>query len=175
MEKIICEKSKRILKNKKRLEESLGISIAVRGDDVIIDGPPEEEYIAEKVVEALDFGFPFSVALLIKDQDFMFETINIKDHTKRKDLKKVRARLIGKNGKTLRTLNELTKCFFEIKDNVIGIIGEPEYIRNTNEAITSLIHGSKQANVYSFLEKHQVKPVLDLGLKPMKKPKRKES
>ena len=172
MEKIICEKTKRVLKNKDRLEKSLGISIAVKGDDVIIDGPAEDEYIAGKVIEALDFGFPFSVALSIHDQDFMFEQINIKDYTKRKDLERVRARFIGKGGKTLRALSELTKCHFEIKGNFIGIIGDPEYMRNANEAVASLARGAKQANVYSFLEKHQVHPVLDLGLKPVKKRKR---
>jgi rRNA processing protein Krr1/Pno1 len=47
----------------------------------------------------------------------------------------------------------------------VGIIGDPEYMENAQEAIISIIHGSKHANVYSNLEKHQVKPVVDLGLK----------
>lgn len=174
MEKIISEKTKRILKNKKKLEKILNVIITVNNEEISVEGNSEDEYIAEKVIEALDFGFPFSVALLIKNQDLMLETINIKDYTKRKDLEKVRGRLIGKKGKTLRALSELTKCFFEIKGNFIGIIGEPEYIRNANEAVASIAHGAKQANVYNFLEKHQVKPVFDLGLKPLKKPKRKK-
>jgi rRNA processing protein Krr1/Pno1 len=95
----------------------------------------------------------------------MFEIINIKDHTTRKDLGRVRARIIGKSGKTLKTLNTLTQCYFEVKDNCVGIIGDPEYIKNAQEAVIYLIKGSKQSNVYSFLEKHQVKPVFDLGLK----------
>jgi len=37
--------------------------------------------------------------LLIKDEDFVFEIINIKDHTKRKDLERIRARIIGTKGK----------------------------------------------------------------------------
>ena len=175
METIICEKSQRIIKNRKRLEEELKIKITNKGKEITIHGSPENEYVAEKVIEALEFGFPFSVALLIKEQDFMFEALNIKDYTKRKDLEKIRARIIGTKGKTLRTLLELTKCHFEIKDNQVGIIGEPEYMRNSQEAMISLIHGAKHANVYSFLEKHQVKPVLDLGLKPIKKKKPKKT
>jgi len=171
MEKLICEKPQRIIKNKKKLEEKLGIKIAGKGEDIIIHGSPENEYIAEKVIEALEFGFPFSVALLIKEEDFMFEALNIKDYTRRKDLATVRARIIGREGKALRTLLELTKCHFEIKDNQVGIIGEPEYMRNAQEAMISIIRGAKHANVYSFLEKHQVKPVIDLGLKEIKKKK----
>ena len=174
MFKLICEKPQRIIKNKERLEKILGIKIANRGREIIIHGPAENEYIAERVAEALDFGFPFSVALLIKEQDFMLEILNIKNYTKRKDLERVRARIIGKDGKTLKTLNSLTKCFFEIKDNQVGIIGDPEYMRVATDAMIFLIQGSKQANVYTFLEQHQIKPVIDLGLKPVKKPKRKK-
>jgi len=171
MEKIICEKIARITKNRKKLEEKLNVKIENRGKEVFITGNPEDEYIALKVVEALEFGFPFSTALLIQEEDCLFEILNIKDHTTRKDLKTVRARIIGKDGKTLRTLSELTKCHFELKENRLGIIGDPEYIRNAQEAATLLIRGSKQANVYSFLEKHQVQPVIDLGLKETKKKK----
>jgi len=173
MEKIFCEKFKRIIKNKNKLEKNLGINVTVKGEEVTIDGPAENEYVAEKVIEALDFGFPFSVALLIKEEDFIFEALNIKNYTKRKDLAAVRARIIGKEGRTLKTLNGLTKCYFEVKDNSVGIIGEPERIRYSNEAIISLARGAKHSNVYSFLEKHQIKPVFDLGLKEVKKRKKK--
>lgn len=174
MKTIICEKPKRIIKNRKNLEKKLGIKIIGIGREITIHDSPENEYVAEKVIEALEFGFPFSVALLIKEQDLMFEALNIKDYTRRKDLSNVRARIIGRDGKTLKTLQDLTKCHFEIKDNQVGIIGEPEYLRNAQEAMIFLIRGTKHANVYSFLEKHQVKPVFDLGLKPVKKTKKKK-
>ena len=165
MKTILSEKLLRILKNKKRLENKLNIKISNRGKEVQIHGEPEEEYIAEKVIDALNFGFPFSVAISIKEENLEFEILNIKNYTTRKDLERVRARIIGKGGKTLKTLNQLTKCNFEIKDNQVGIIGLPEYIENAQESVISLIKGSKQSNVYSNLEKNQLKPVLDLGLK----------
>ncbi len=165
METIYCEKVPRIIKNKKKLEEEFNIKIKNRGKEVTIEGTPEDEYIAEKVIDALNFGFPFSIALLIKKEDNLLEIINIKDHTKRRDLKRIRARIIGKKGKALGTLHQLTKCNFELKDNYVGIIGDPEFIENAQEAIISIIRGSKHSNVYSNLEKHQIKPIVDLGLK----------
>ena len=60
MEKIICEKPNRIIKNRKKLEGKLGIKITEKGKEITIHGSPEDEYIAEKVIEALEFGFPFS-------------------------------------------------------------------------------------------------------------------
>ena len=165
MKTIYSEKLPRILKNKKRLEKELNVKITNRGKEVSINGDSETEYIAEKIIDALNFGFPFSVAMSIKKEDFLFEIINIKEHTKRHDLETVRARIIGKKGTTLKTLQQLTKCFFELKDNEIAVIGSPEGIENAQEAIISLIKGAKQSHVYGFLEKHQIKPVFDLGLK----------
>ncbi len=165
MKTIYCEKVPRIIKNKKKLEEELNIKIKNRGKEVTIEGGPEDEYITEKVIDALNFGFPFSIALSIKKEDNLFEIINIKDHTKRKDLKRIRARIIGKKGKALGTLHQLTKCHFELKDNFVGIIGDPEFIENAQEAIISIIKGSKHGNVYGNLERRQVKPIIDLGLK----------
>ncbi|MBU1252096.1 MAG: hypothetical protein KJ905_01965 [Nanoarchaeota archaeon] len=168
MEKIIIEKIVRVTKNRKKLEEKLGVRIENRGKEVFVSGGAEDEYIAVKVIEALEFGFPFSTAILLTSEDFMFEILNIKDHTTRKDLTRVRARIIGKEGKTLKTLSNLTKCFFELKDNRVGIIGDPEYMKNAEESVVLLIKGSKHSNVYSHLEKNQVQPVLDLGLREEK-------
>lgn len=173
MKIIFSEKSSKILRNKKDIEDTIEVNISVKGKDITIDGSPEEEYIAEKVIDAINFGFPLSVALLIKKEDFLFEVINIKDYTLRKDFETVRARIIGKGGKTLKTLSHLTECNFEIKNNEVGIIGSPEYIENAQNAVISIIQGAKQANVYSYLEKHQIKPVLDLGLKEKKKKSKK--
>jgi len=165
MKKLIIDKLPRIIKNKKKLETKLNVKITNRGKEVFIEGKPEDEHITEKVIDALNFGFPFSTSMWIKTENFIFEILNIKDYTKRKDLKTIRARIIGKKGKTLKTLCGLTKCNFELKDNYMGIIGPPELIKNAQEAVISIIQGSKQSNVYNYLEKHQVKPVGDLGLK----------
>jgi len=171
MKTILSDKLPRIIKAKKELEEQLKIKITNRGKEVTISGKPEDEYIAEKVIDAINFGFLISTALLIKKEDYLFETLLIKNYTKRHDLKRIKARIIGTKGGTLKTLHELTKCFFELKDYEIGIIGDPEYIKNAQDATISLIKGSKQSNVYNYLEKHQIKPIIDLGLKHQKKKK----
>jgi len=172
MDRLIVGKIQRIIKNKRKLQEKLGVKIENRGKEVFISGEPEDEYTAEKVIEALEFGFPFSATMLLKEEDYMFEILNIKDQTKRKDLDRIRARIIGKNGKTLKTLSDLTGCYFELKENSVGIIGGPEHIKNAQEAVIAIIRGSKQSNVYSFLEKRHPKEILDLGLKEEEKGKK---
>jgi KH domain-containing protein len=165
MKTIISENFPRIIKNKERLEKVLNVKITNRGKEITIKGEPKDEYIGEKVIDALNFGFSLPTAMLIKKEDFIFGILNIKNYTKRKDLERIRARIIGTKGKTLKTLCTLTKCQFELKDNCAGIIGPPEYMENAQDAIISLIKGAKQSNVYNFLEKNQIKEEIDLGLK----------
>ncbi|MGD9275589.1 MAG: KH domain-containing protein [Candidatus Pacearchaeota archaeon] len=165
MKVILCEKLPRILKNKKKLEKTLNVKIQNRGKEVKIEGKGEDEFIAEKVIDALNFGFSYSDAISIKSEDFDFEVISIKDYTKRKDLKSVRARIIGGGGKTLKVLSDLSRCSLELKENSVGIIGPPECIQNAIDGISSICHGSKQSNVYKLLEEHQIKEPVDLGLK----------
>ena len=165
MKTLILEKQNKIIRNRKKLEKALDVKISNRRREIFINGSPENEYTAEKVIDALRMEFPLSIALLIKKEDYDFEILKIKDYTNRKNLCQVRARIIGKKGKTLKTLSELTNCHFEIKDNYIGIIGPPENIKIVQEGLISLIRGSKQSNVYHFLEKNHFKGEDDLGLK----------
>jgi len=165
MKKILCEKLPRIIKNKKKLSEALEVTITNRGKEVYVEGTSEKEYTAEKVIDAINFGFPIHRALLIKKDELMFEIVNIKDHTKRKDLERIRGRIIGKAGKTLKTLSDLTESFIEMNENHVGIIGRPEAIEAVQESLISIIKGSKQSNVYAHLEKVRPRPVEDLGLK----------
>ena len=165
MRKIIIDKVPRLIKLKKKLEQTLGVKITNKGKEFSISGSAEDEYIAEKIIEAIDMGFPLSNAMMIRDEDYIFEVIKIKDYSRRKDLKPVKARIIGKTGKTLKTLSNLTECFFEIKDYDVGIIGNVEDIKNAQEGVISLIRGAKQANVYTRLERQKPIPILDLGLK----------
>jgi ribosomal RNA assembly protein len=165
MKKILSEKPIRIIKAKEDLKRITGVNIDNRGKEIYLEGKPEDEFIAEKIVDALDFGFPFSSAIMIKQDNFHFEILDIKDYTPRKDLETVRGRIIGKDGKTLKTLATLSNCFFEINGNRIGIIAPVDCSKSARESIISLIRGSKQASVYRFLEKNQFKSVEDLGIK----------
>tara|TARA_Y100000310_G_scaffold328062_1_gene395468 strand:- start:14602 stop:15105 length:504 start_codon:yes stop_codon:yes gene_type:complete len=165
MKVILVDKLPRITKNKAKLEKTLEVKISNRGKEVSIQGKAEDEYIAEKVIDALNFGFPYSAAISIKTEENIFEILNIKDHTKSHDLKRVRGRIIGTEGKVLKTLSNLSGCAIERRENEMGIIGPPENIENAQNAIISIIKGSKQTNVYAGLEKGKPMPVGDLGLK----------
>jgi len=169
MKVVLCDKIARIIKARAKLERILNVKITNRGTEVNIVGKPEDEYIAEKVIEAMNFGFSFTHAIEISEQDFLYEVMNIKDYTTRRDLVRIRGRIIGTDGKTLKTLSDLTDCHMEMRDNEVALIGPPETIENAREGVISIIKGSKQSNVYSHIERMKPSPLVDLGLKEVKK------
>ena len=144
-----------VLPNKKKLEKELGVKITNKGKNLFVNGKAEKEYTALEVMQAINLNFSVNKALLLKNDNTILQTLNIKNITKRHDLERVRARIIGTKGKTLQTINNLTNCEVSLKDNKIGIIGNTEYIEEAIQALISLIQGSKQGNVYSRVEREK--------------------
>ena len=138
---------------KEFLQKKLNVKIEIKGNIISFEGDPIEEYEASMIFEAINFGFPVETALILKDSEYSYREIPIKDFTRKKNLNPVRARLIGKHGKTRETLEEIAGCKIKIKRSSVGIIGRSDEIEYAITAVTNLIKGSKQANVYSFLER----------------------
>ena len=90
---------------------------------------------------------------MLKDETYIFRIIRIKQITRKANLEPVRSRLIGTYGKTKHAIEAIADCKIVIRDNSVGIIGAAEEIEEATTAINNLIRGSKQANVYKFLEK----------------------
>ena len=170
METLFFDKVRDLKKELNNLQERLNVALTLKGKQLIIEGEAYSEYEAAHVLEAVQFGFSIKKALLLLDEDNIFRSIPIKSFTRRKYLHEVRARIIGKEGKTKRALENISNCEILVreKDNQVGIIGSAINIHGATTALTNLIRGSKQANVYAFLERlNAIKKDKDkdLGLK----------
>ena len=165
MQKTIVDKIARVIKNRKRLMEELGVTINNNGKEVSVEGKPEDEYIAIQVLDALNYGFPYIEAISMKKENKELETVNIKEHTNQSNLERVRGRIIGKGGKALKTLANLTDSAMELKENTVAIIANPENMERATEAVISIAKGAKHGYVYKGLEHNFPKQEYDLGLK----------
>ena len=161
MKTLHIKSARKVLQNKDELEKKLKVKILVKGQNTSISSLSNneiDEYFAERVLLALDYPFLVEDALLLLNEDYLFEIIHIKDYTKRHDLKVINGRIIGSEGKTLRVLQDLSNSLIAVKDNSVAIIAHSEDFENARQAVISLIKGSKQANVYARLEKsHKMK------------------
>ena len=166
MKTILLEKTGSVRKNLEVLEKKIHVKIVLKGRLVSISGEELNEYLASQVIEALSLGFTQEDALLLLEPDFIFEKLEIKNFTKRHNLAEVRARIIGKNGKTKKLVEDLSECCVCLHDNFVGVIGESERIKIAIQALIKIIQGSKQSSVYAYLEKQRtIYHPEDLGLK----------
>ncbi|MBX4212337.1 hypothetical protein KW787_02690 [Candidatus Pacearchaeota archaeon] len=172
METLLVERTGEIRRTKEELEEKLKVKITIVGRKVTIEGDPLEEYEASAVLDAISFGFSAKKALMLKSEDMIFRKIPIRNFTRRKDLRDVKSRLIGTEGKTKKTVETIAECDIVIQKNSVGVIGSTESVDAAETAITNIIKGSKQANAYRYLERmnqsRKVHPE-GLGLKEKKR------
>ena len=153
MKDLYIRSVRKVIQYKHELEDKLNVKIVVKGTSVSISGKEVDEYFAERVLLALDYPFLVEDALLLKSEEFMFEVLKIKDFTKRKDMDTIKGRLIGTKGKTLNTLENLSDSYIAVKNNSVAIIAPVDTFDLARQGVISLIQGSKQGNVYSYLEK----------------------
>ncbi|MCK4475842.1 MAG: hypothetical protein KAU16_03870 [Methanophagales archaeon] len=116
-------------------------------------GDPLKALRVVDVVKAIGRGFsPENVFALFDDDFLLFDVISIA-HLTSKTLKRVKGRVIGRNGRTRRTIENLAGVKIAIYGKTIGIIGYSHSIRTAHEAIAMLINGAPHSTVYSFLER----------------------
>jgi rRNA processing protein Krr1/Pno1 len=164
---IVFENIKKVIRNKKRLENKLHVSLTIEGNKVTISGSEEDVFTASRVLEAINSNFAYEIALELFDPETMIEKLNLKDLTRRKNLREIKARVIGTRARTIELISELSNCRITLQGSIITIIGRSEDMKNVINALTSLVRGgARQSYIYSYLERQRRIPHPDdLGLK----------
>ena len=157
MQSLIIKSKTKIKKIIPKIESRLKIKISLVKNTVSISGEEFNQYLALHMLEAVDFGFDIDDVLLLINPDFIIDFISIKEHTKKHNLKEVRARVIGTQGKAKKVIELLTGAKIVIHDNLVGVIAESERMEAARQAMISLIQGANHANVFAYLEKQNAK------------------
>jgi len=116
-------------------------------------GDPLKALRVADVVKAIGRGFsPENAFALLDDELLLFDVISIA-HLTAKTLKRVKGRVIGRNGRTRRVIEDISGVKMSVYGKTIGIIGYSHQIRPASDAIEMLINGAPHSAVYSFLER----------------------
>ena len=169
-------------KVKENIERQLKVKLEIDGEegDVKIvadaeDSDPSLFFRAREVVTAIGRGFsPEHAFRLIRDEDAVFEVIDLRLTFGRSesDIKRIKGRIIGENGKTRRIIEELTMANVAIYGHTIGIIGTFEQADAARNAIQMFIEGCQHQTVYKYLSKKRrelKKQMLELWENPEEK------
>jgi ribosomal RNA assembly protein len=172
---------------KKNIEGKLSVELQIDSDsgDVTITmsknaADPSMLFKAKDVVTALGRGFsPEHAFRLVRDEDAILDVIDLRTVFGKSDenIKRVKGRIIGTNGKTRRLIEELTDTDVAVFGHTISIIGTIEQVQPAREAIEMLVKGSMHTTVYRVLHRKRVevkKKMIDLWEKPVEEKQRKK-
>ena len=141
------------------------IKVDSKEGDVIITGEDGlGVYNARNIINAISRGFNPEQALSLLYDENIFEVINISDYSRnnKNDLKRLKGRLIGKNGKAKEMIQDLTNVSLSIYGKTISMIGKIENVDTARHAINNLLSGSRHGKVYAYLERQRKLKIANL-------------
>jgi len=123
---------------------------------------PSYTFRARDVVTAIGRGFsPEQAFRLLDDEDEILDIIDLQEFCGRSqsEIKRIKGRIIGKEGKTRRAIEEMSGAVVSVYGHTVSIIGDIEQVEIAREAVRLLMKGSEHRKVYRFLQKkrHETK------------------
>ena len=109
----------------------------------------------EDIIRAIGRGFSPEHAFRLFGEETELFIFDIYEYVGKKDshLTRVKARVIGREGKTKRVIEGLTGGFLSVYGHTVAIIADFESIDIAKKAIDMLLSGSEHPTVYRFLER----------------------
>ena len=130
---------------------------------------------SKDVVTAIGRGFsPETAFRLIRNEDDIFDMIDLRVIFGRSesDIKRIKGRIIGAEGKTRKLIEELTEADVVVYGHTVGIIGSFEEADAARNAVQMIVEGCEHHTVYNYLQKKRTelkKKKLQLWEKPQEK------
>lgn len=154
--KIPEERLKLLKKNTKIIEEikeKLGVNVKI-DDSITIEGDDGLKLMkAEQIIIAFGRGFDAETSLLLLDDEYVLDIINIKDYANSRNRQiELKGRVIGEKGRAKKTIEDMTNTKISVYGKTISIIGRLEDVQIARRAIEMLLEGRMHSTVMKFLE-----------------------
>ena len=126
----------------------------VDGNNVAISGEAYDEFNARNVIQAYGRGFGIDDAYKLLNEDIFCKFTDLKDFFRNDEQRqRIRARMIGKEGKTKLYIEEVSGAKISIYGNTVGMIGTVEQLRIASAALQVLVEGGTHKKAYNIMER----------------------
>ena len=170
---------------KSEIEEKLFVDLKIDSPSGAVeigvkpDAPdPSGALQAKDIVLAIGRGFSPERAFRLFSEDNTLDIIDLHDFFGKNEaeIRRVDGRIIGREGKTRRILEELTGTAISVSGHTVSIIGGYEAVTMAKDALEKLIKGRQHGTFYKFLRRRrqEIKKEKALGLWEGQVPKAKK-
>jgi ribosomal RNA assembly protein len=155
---------------KNEVEKRCGVRLEIDGEtgDVqlsygagsLSEGDP---FKAQEIVTAIARGFSPQRAFNLFDEGKSLSTIDLRQYTGKSEnsLARIKARLIGSDGKARRLIEQLSGTQISIYGHTVSIIGDSEKSKVAQDALVKIASGGTHKAAYQMLQKYRSKQKLE--------------
>lgn len=164
---------------KGKIEQAFKTRLLIQSETGLVEVVPKEDsedpttvLRARDVVVAIARGFSPERAFTLVDDDIVLDIIDLRETFGRneRDIARLKGRVIGREGKIRRLIEEMTSVKVSVFGHTISMIGEYENVTDAREAIELLLKGKQHSTVYKLLRKmkseSKKRETLELWQKP---------
>jgi ribosomal RNA assembly protein len=165
-------------KTKQHIEDSLGVKLDIDTEGTVTitltekAADPSVLLRAKDLATAIGRGFaPDTAFRLIRNEDDIFDLVDLRLIFGRSesDIKRIKGRIIGADGKTRKLIEELSEADVVVYGHTVGIIGSFEQADTARNAVQMIVEGCQHHTVYKYLQRKRTelkKEKLQLWEKP---------
>ena len=147
----VAKDIRRVKELKDILRRSTGVDIKIGEGVIEMQGDAFKEFMAEKVLRAMLFGFSYEDAVKLLDNMIM-EVIDL-DIPNARRRHQILGRLIGREGKVKKRLEEVTGTHIMIRPWAVAILGPLDEVEIARRAVEKIIRGAPHEAVFAFLHR----------------------
>ncbi len=132
--------------------------------------------IVKNIVNAIGRGFNPWKAMALKDDENSLLVLDLENYVgqSKNAQNRVKGRIIGKQGKSRKLLEELTECHLSVYGGTVGLIGAYEALPVAKKAVEMLLNGSFHKTVWNHLYAYRRKMKKEKGELWYTPPRRRE-
>jgi len=147
---------------KTSIEEAFKAQLLIQSQSGVVEVVPREGsddpttiLRARDVVLAIGRGFSPERAMKLIDDDIVLDIIDLRETfgKNERDIARLKGRIIGREGKIRRLIEEMTDAKISIYGHTIAMLGEYETVTAAREAIELLLKGKQHSTVYKLLRR----------------------